>query len=34
MGATDFVDLAHDMDRWLALENVVINFRDKMRGIS
>jgi hypothetical protein len=26
-GGTDWIDLAHDRDRWRALVNVVINLR-------
>jgi hypothetical protein len=34
-GAMDWIDLAWDMDRWLALVNAEINFRVlRMRGIS
>ena len=26
LGSTDWIDLAHDTDRWQALLNVVMNF--------
>jgi len=30
----EFIDLAHDRDRWRAIQNGVMTLRGKMRGIS